>query len=132
MTQNLDKTDFSNEIKVFFYQRTQINFCVSYLEGLFLQFHLLPVFADCRRQRGCNLPIAGGKGNYRQNAMYNIYLGSQIKFKLIGLPSKAMLLIIFWRKKTANIRANLSNGYICANYTWRFAGSFLCRRQSAI
>ena len=30
----------------------------------------LPVLSICRWQRKVNLPIAGGKGNYRQNAMY--------------------------------------------------------------
>ena len=35
-------------------------------------FHLLPLpdLPICWRQKQANLPIAGGKGNYRQNGMY--------------------------------------------------------------
>jgi len=41
-----------------------------------ITFHFLPlpVLPICRRQRKVNLPIAGGKGNYRQNGMYSAML----------------------------------------------------------
>ena len=35
-------------------------------------FHLLRL-PICWRQKQANLPIAGGKGNYRQNAMYTLF-----------------------------------------------------------
>ena len=36
-------------------------------------FHLLPLpdLPICWRQKQANLPIASGKGNYRQNGMYS-------------------------------------------------------------
>ena len=46
-------------------------------------FHLLPLpdLPICWRQKQANLPIAGGKGNYRQNGMYS----PQWNTKMIGL-----------------------------------------------
>ena len=51
----------------------------------------LPVLPICRRQRQANLPIAGDKGNYRQNPMYTsnaIIVGHFIKIQLMSPPKK--------------------------------------------
>ena len=42
----------------------------------------LPLLPICRQQRQANLPIAGSKGNYRQNAMYS-YAQNKIEFKIV-------------------------------------------------
>ena len=44
---------------------------MSIYSSLFLPFYICRWFADCQRQWEVSLPVAGGNGNYRQNAMSN-------------------------------------------------------------
>ena len=52
----------------------------------------LPVLPICRRQRQANLPIAGGKRNYRQNGMYNPVFSINFKVMLVKIRLPPILM----------------------------------------